>query len=203
MKIICIGRNYAQHVQEFNNNIPQEPIFFFKPDTALLRNNEPFYIPDFSEDIHYEVELVYKINKVGKYIQKQFANRYYNSIGLGIDFTARDIQQKHIKEGLPWEKAKAFDHSAVISMEFLDKTELDPYNIDFRLEINGKIVQKANSKQMIFDIDTIIENVSKYSTLKIGDLIFTGTPSGVGKVNVGDRLVGFINEKQMFSFEIL
>lgn len=203
MKIICIGRNYAQHAQELNNELPKEPIFFFKPDTALLRNNEPFYLPDFSEDIHYEVELVFKINKVGKYIQKEFATRYYNYIGLGIDFTARDIQQKHIKEGLPWEIAKAFDHSAVISTDFIEKTHLDLNNIDFRLEINGKIVQKANSNEMIFDINYLIEYVSKYCTLKIGDLFYTGTPSGVGKVKIGDRLVGFLNNKEMFNFEIL
>lgn len=203
MKIICIGRNYRQHAQELNNEIPIEPIFFFKPDTALLRNNEPFYLPEFSEEIHYEVELVYIIKKVGKYIQKKFAHRYYDYVGLGIDFTARDIQQKHIKEGLPWEKAKAFDHSAVICKEFIEKDKLDLNNIDFRLEINSKVVQKANSKDMIFDIDSIIEYVSKYSTLKIGDLFYTGTPAGVGKVNIGDKLVGFINDKEMFSFEVM
>lgn len=203
MKIICIGRNYIDHVKEFDNNLPSEPIFFLKPDTALLRNNEPFYIPFFSNEIHYEVELVVQIKKVGKHIQKEFAHRYYDFITLGIDFTARDIHFQHIKEGLPWEKAKAFDHSAVISSILINKNDLDLQKIEFRLEKNGVVVQKGCSKDMIFDFDTIISYVSQFMTLKIGDLIYTGTPSGVGKVQIGDNLVGFINDKEMFNFKIL
>ncbi|MBN2892863.1 MAG: fumarylacetoacetate hydrolase family protein [Bacteroidales bacterium] len=202
MKIICIGRNYIDHAKELNNNVPTEPVFFMKPDTALLRNNEPFYHPDFSEDIHHEIELVIKINRVGKHISKEFAQRYYEEIGLGVDFTARDIQNELKKKGLPWEKAKAFDNSAPISSLFLKKEELILNNIDFNLVINDKITQSGNSSEMIFDFDDIISYVSKFVTLKIGDLIFTGTPAGVGKVQIGDRLKGYINQKLMLDFEI-
>ena len=202
MKIICIGRNYIDHAKELKNEIPKEPVFFMKPDTALLRNNEPFYLPDFSDEIHHEIELVLKINKVGKHIAKEFAHRYYDEIGLGIDFTARDVQSNLKKKGLPWEKAKAFDYSAPISSFFLKKDEINLQNIDFQLNINEKTVQKGNSKEMIFDFDDIISHISKYTTLKIGDLIFTGTPAGVGKVKIDDKLQGFINTKLMLDFSI-
>jgi len=202
MKIICIGRNYIDHAKELNNPVPIEPVFFLKPDTALLRNNDPFYHPDFSEDIHHEVELVIKINKVGKHISKEFAHRYYEEIGLGIDFTARDIQAKHKEKGLPWEKAKAFDHSAPISSYFFNTSDLDLKNINFKLDINDNMVQNGNSAGMIFDFDTIIEYVSKFFTLKIGDLIYTGTPAGVGKVNIGDNLKAYMNNKLMLDFDI-
>ena len=197
MKIICIGRNYADHAKEMQSSVPTEPVVFMKPDTALLRNNEDFYIPEFSEEVHYEIEIVVRINKVGKYIAKEFAHRYYDEIGLGIDFTARDLQRKFKEKGLPWEKAKAFDHSAAISPVFLEKNNLDLQNIDFQLLKNGEIVQKGNSKDMIFSIDEIISHVSKFFTLKIGDLIFTGTPAGVGKINEGDRLEGFLNNQKL------
>ena len=202
MKIICIGRNYVNHAKELNNEVPKEPVFFMKPETALLRNNDSFYLPDFSDQIHYELELVVKINKVGKHIETQFANRYYEQIGLGIDFTARDIQNELKKKGLPWEKAKAFDFSAPICKEFINKNELKLNNIDFRLLINGKTVQNGNSKDMIFSFDQIISDVSNYITFKIGDLIYTGTPAGVGKVNIGDRLQAFINDKMLLDFLI-
>ena len=202
MKIICIGRNYADHAKEMQSTIPTEPVIFMKPDTALLRNNEDFYIPEFSDEVHYELEIVIRINKVGKYIAKEFAYRYYNEIGLGIDFTARDLQRKFKEKGLPWEKAKAFDHSAAISPVFVDKNNLDLLNIDFQLLKNGKIVQKGNSKDMIFSIDEIISEVSKFFTLKIGDLIFSGTPSGVGKINEGDHLEGFMNDKKLIDINI-
>ncbi len=202
MKIICIGRNYINHAKELNNEIPKEPVFFFKPETALLRNNDSFFLPDFSNEIHYELELVVKINKVGKHIEKQFANRYYEQIGLGIDFTARDIQNELKKKGLPWEKAKAFDFSAPICKEFINKNELDLDNINFKLVLNNKIVQNGNSKNMIFSFDDIISHVSNYITFKIGDLIYTGTPAGVGKINIGDRLQAFINDKLMLDFMI-
>lgn len=202
MKIICIGRNYINHAKELNNEIPKEPVFFFKPDTALLRNNDSFFIPEFSNEIHYELELVVKINKIGKHIEKQYAERYYSEIGLGIDFTARDVQNELKKKGLPWEKAKAFDFSAPICKEFINKNELDLSNINFHLDLNGKTVQNGYSKDMIFSFDDIISYVSKYATLKIGDLIYTGTPQGVGKVNIGDRLQAYINDKLMLDFKI-
>lgn len=202
MKIICIGRNYINHAKELNNDVPKEPVFFFKPDTALLRNNDSFFIPEFSNEIHYELELVVKINKIGKHIEKQYAERYYSEIGLGIDFTARDVQNELKKKGLPWEKAKAFDFSAPICKEFINKNELDLSNINFHLDLNGKTVQNGYSKDMIFSFDDIISYVSKYATLKIGDLIYTGTPQGVGKVNIGDRLQAYINDKLMLDFKI-
>jgi len=203
MKIIAIGRNYINHAKELNNAVPESPVFFLKPDTAILRNNDPFYYPDFSKNIHYEVELVYRINKVGKHIEKQFANRYYEEIGIGIDFTARDLQDECKKKGLPWEIAKGFDYSAPLSNNFISISKFeDTNNINFSLQINDKIVQNGNSKNMIFPIDEIIEYVSKFMTLKIGDLIFTGTPEGVGPVKIGDRLTAKIENEILLDFEI-
>lgn len=201
MKIICIGRNYVAHAKELNNELPTEPVIFMKPDSALLRNNDPFYIPDWSNDLHHEVELIVKINKLGKSIEKEFAPRYYSEVGLGIDFTARDIQNKLKDKGLPWEKAKAFDHSAVICKEFVPIESFPDRNaINFRLDINGKTVQEGNTSLMIFPVDDLIAHISKYFTLKIGDLIYTGTPAGVGPVKIGDRLEGYLEGKKMFDF---
>lgn len=203
MKIICIGRNYSEHIRELNNDIPAEPVIFMKPDSALLRNNEPFYIPDFSNDVHYECELIVRINRLGKNIETRFANRYYDEIGLGIDFTARDLQNKLKDKGLPWEKAKAFDRSAVISSEFVNKNELPNLSaIKFQLKKNGETVQNGDSSFMLFPIDELISQISKYFTLKIGDLIYTGTPAGVGPVAIGDRLEGFLEGTKMFDFEV-
>jgi len=202
MKIICIGRNYVKHAQELNHDVPTEPVFFMKPDSALLLDNKPFFLPDFSKELHHEIELVIKISKLGKNIEAKFAHRYYDEIGLGIDFTARDIQRQLIEKGLPWEKAKAFDSSAVLG-KFLTKEELgDMGQILFSLKRNGETVQSGDSQLMIFPFDTIIEHVSKYVTLKIGDLIYTGTPAGVGPVAIGDRLEGFIGEKKMFDIQV-
>jgi 2-keto-4-pentenoate hydratase/2-oxohepta-3-ene-1,7-dioic acid hydratase in catechol pathway len=202
MKIFCIGRNYPLHVKEFNNQIPEEPIFFLKPDTALLRNNEPFYIPSFSNNIQTEVEIVFRICKVGKNISPRFAHRYYDAITLGIDFTARDIQQNCIKNGLPWEKAKSFDNSAAIS-SFIEKTQFNNIkNIAFSLYINEQLVQKASTAQMIFNIEQIIVYLSQFFTLKTGDLIFTGTPNGVTTIKIGDKIEGYIEDKKMLDFYI-
>ena len=201
MKIICIGRNYVAHISELNNETPDEPVFFMKPDSSLLRNNDPFYIPDWTKDVHHEIELVIKINRIGKNIEKQFAHRYFDEIGLGIDFTARDIQNKLKEKGLPWEKAKAFDQAAVLGTMFIDKNIFpDQQNISFSLDINGNPVQRGNSGLMIFSFDDIISYVSKYVTLKIGDLIYTGTPAGVGPVKIGDRLEGYIKDKKILDF---
>ncbi len=201
MKIICVGRNYVAHVKELNSEMPDEPVLFMKPDSALLRNNDPFYIPEWSSDLHHEVELVVKICKVGKNIEKKFATRYYKEIGLGIDFTARDVQNALKDKGLPWEKSKAFDFSAVICKEFTPVSSLtDKNDIKFRLDINGKTVQEGSSALMIYPIDEIITHVSKYFTLKIGDLIYTGTPAGVGPVKIGDRLEGFLGNEKSFDF---
>jgi acylpyruvate hydrolase len=203
MKIICIGRNYVEHVKELNNAIPEEPVIFMKPDSALLRNNDPFYIPDWSKDLHHEIELVIKINRIGKNIEKKFAHRYFDEVGLGIDFTARDVQNKLREKGLPWEKAKAFDQSAVISTTFIDKAVFpEQESIHFSLNINGNIVQVGKSDMMIFGFEEIISHVSKYVTLKIGDLIYTGTPAGVGPVKVGDHLEGFLEAKKLLDFYI-
>jgi acylpyruvate hydrolase len=203
MKIICIGRNYMAHAEELKNEIPDEPVFFMKPDSALLRNNAPFYIPEWSSDLHHEIELVIKINRIGKNIEKRFAHRYFDEIGLGIDFTARDVQRKLIEKGLPWEKAKAFDQSAVLSSTFIDKTVFpDADAIFFKLNKNGKTVQEGSSKLMIFGFEEIISFVSKYTTLKIGDLIYTGTPAGVGPVAIGDHLEGFLEDKKLLDFMI-
>ena len=202
MKIICIGRNYAAHIEELKNETPGNPVVFLKPDTALLKNGNPFYYPDFSKNIHHEAELVLKICKEGKYIQKQFASRYFEEIGLGIDFTARDLQDQCKAKGLPWEIAKGFNGSAPIG-EFTPVSEFqDMKNIDFHLTINGAIKQVGNTSLMLFDFGTIIEYVSQFFTLKKGDLIYTGTPAGVGPVAVGDRLEGFISTKKMLDFEI-
>lgn len=203
MKIICIGRNYSEHVRELNNEIPDEPVIFMKPDSALLRNNEPFYIPDFSQEVHYECELIVRINRLGKNIEPRFANRYFDEVGLGIDFTARDLQNQLKAKGLPWEKAKGFDRSAVISSDFVAKENLPDVNsIKFQLKKNGDLVQQGDSAYMLFAIDELISQVSKYFTLKIGDLIYTGTPAGVGPVAIGDRLEGFLEGRKLFDFEV-
>ena len=202
MKIICIGRNYTNHIKELGNQNSSEPIFFLKPDTAIQPKGHPFFIPEFSNNIHYEVELVLKINKTGKNIQEKFASNYFTEIGLGIDFTARDIQDKCKEKGLPWEKAKGFDGSAQISESFIDKSDLELNNIFFKLVRNSRIVQKGNSKEMLFTFDKIVSYVSKFYTLKIGDLIYTGTPEGVGKVEIGDNLKGYIGNKEMFNIRI-
>ena len=202
MKIICIGRNYHDHINELKNKITKEPLFFLKPDTAIQPKGHPFFIPDFSNNIHYEVELVIKISKNGKNINEQFSNKYYEEIGLGIDLTARDIQQECKELGHPWEKAKGFDGSAQISHKFINKSELDLNNINFKLEKNKKRVQNGNSKDMIYSFDYIISYVSKFYTLRAGDLIYTGTPAGVGKVEIGDKLVGYLNEEKILSVNI-
>jgi len=199
VKIICIGRNYVNHAKELGSDIPTEPIFFLKPATAIQPKGHPFFIPHFSNNIHYEVELVIKINKAGKHIEERFAPKYYSQIGLGIDFTARDIQEECKAKGLPWEKAKGFDGSAQISRNFIDKAELALNDITFSLEKNGEQVQIGNSKDMIFSFDKIIAYISKFYTLQIGDLIYTGTPEGVGPVRAGDKLQGLIAEKEMFT----
>jgi len=202
MKILAIGQNYTEHNKELNSQHPTEPVVFMKPDSALLKNNKPFYIPDFSEDLHYETELIIKINRLGKHIAPKFADRYFTEIGLGVDFTARDLQRKLKDKGHPWEISKAFDNSAVIG-SFLPVNELgDIQSIEFHLDINGKTVQQGNSKDMIFPIRELISFTSKFFTLKIGDILFTGTPAGVGRVNVGDRLEGYIFDKKMFDFKI-
>lgn len=201
MKIICVGRNYVAHAKELNNEIPTEPVLFMKPDSALLRNNDPFYIPEWSNDLHYECEIIVRINRLGKSIEKKFAHRYYDEIGLGIDFTARDVQNKLKDKGLPWEISKAFDHSAVICSEFTTMDALPDRNaVHFHLDKNGTTVQEGDSSLMIFPIDDIISHVSKYFTLKIGDLIYTGTPAGVGPVQVGDRLEGYLEGQKKFDF---
>lgn len=202
MKIICIGRNYADHAKEMKAELPGEPVFFMKPDTALLRDNEPFYFPGFTKDLHYECEVVVKISRVGKNIQEKFAHKYYEQISLGIDFTARDLQSKCKEKGLPWEMAKAFEHSAPLSGIFIGKHTLDITNIGFHLNLNGNTVQRGTTKDWIFHIDSIIAYISKFMTLKTGDLIFTGTPAGVGPVAIGDRLEGYIEDQKMFDFEI-
>jgi 2-keto-4-pentenoate hydratase/2-oxohepta-3-ene-1,7-dioic acid hydratase in catechol pathway len=201
MKIIAIGRNYAEHIKELQNERPEEPVVFLKPDTALLRDNAPFYYPDFSKDIHHEVEILLKISKEGKNIDPAFAHKYYEEIGIGIDFTARDLQQKCKTKGLPWEIAKAFNGSAPVSA-FVPKAGYNLSDLDFSLRINGEIRQQGNTNLMLFNFDTIIAYVSKFFTLKTGDIVFTGTPQGVGPVQVGDRLEAFIQDKPMLSFEV-
>ncbi len=202
MKIICIGRNYAEHAKELNNAVPTEPVFFMKPDTALIRNGQPFYHPDFSNDIHHEIELVLVICKTGKNIDDKFASKYYNKIAIGVDFTARDLQNTAKEKGLPWEKAKAFDGSAPLGESVDVSTIKDVNNINFHLEINGKTVQQGNTKDLLFSFDKIIAYISRYITLKTGDLIYTGTPAGVGKVNIGDKLEGFIEGNKMLELAI-
>ncbi|TSA24406.1 MAG: FAA hydrolase family protein [Bacteroidetes bacterium] len=202
MKIICIGRNYHAHIKELGNTVPAEPVFFIKPDTALLIRNRPFYYPDFSQDIHYEVELVLKICKVGKNIQPRFASSYYNEIGLGIDFTARDIQDRSKKAGLPWFTAKGFDQSAPVSPCLPKDNFPDLKNITFSLRLNGVQVQQGNTSLMIYPFDEIISHASRFVTLRTGDLIFTGTPAGVGPVKIGDLLEGYIGETLMLKCTI-
>ncbi|GAL81651.1 MULTISPECIES: fumarylacetoacetate hydrolase family protein [Algibacter] len=202
MKLICIGRNYTEHIEELNNEKPTDPVVFLKPDTAILLKKQPFFIPDFSDDVHYEVEVLVKINRVGKHIDRKFAHKYYQEIGLGIDFTARDLQAKLKAKGLPWEKAKSFDGAAVIG-DWIPVEEVENVDdINFSLKKNDFIVQNGNTSLMLWKIDELIEYVSKYFTLKIGDIIFTGTPAGVGKVNANDKLKGFIENKELFSITV-
>ena len=202
MKIICIGRNYADHISELNNERPDEPVIFMKPDTAILPKKTPFVIPEFSNDVHHEVEVLVKICKVGKYISPKFAHKYYDEIGLGIDFTARDLQSMLKEKGLPWEKSKAFDHSAIIG-DFLPKNNYSSLeNINFELRKNSEIVQKGSTSMMLWNIDEIVSYVSQFFTLKKGDIIFTGTPKGVAAVNENDILEGFLEGKQMFKIQV-
>ena len=202
MKLICIRRNYTAHIEELENEKPTDPVVFLKPDTSILLKKQPFFIPDFSDDVHHEVEVLVKINKVGKHIAKKFAHKYYDEVGLGIDFTARDLQAQLKAKGLPWEKAKAFDGAAVIG-KWLSKAKFqDINNINFSLRKNDEIVQSANTELMLWKVDELIEYVSKYFTLKIGDIIFTGTPAGVGKVFAEDRLQGYIEEEEIFSIKV-
>lgn len=203
MRIFAIGRNYAEHIKELNNERPDEPVIFTKPDTAILRNNSPFYHPDFSKDIHHEVELVLRISKEGKNIQEAFANKYYDAIGIGIDFTARDLQQKAKEKGLPWDIAKGFNGSAPISDKFLPVADFKNLkDINFSLEVNGELRQKGNTSLMLFGFDYIIAYLSKFFTLRTGDLIFTGTPKGVGPVKIGDRLAAFIENEKLLEFDV-
>ena len=202
MKIIAIGRNYAEHARELNNPIPTDPVIFLKPDTALLKDNKPFYHPEFSNDIHHEIELVLKISKEGKHIAEKFASGYFDEIGLGIDFTARDIQQKHKEKGLPWELAKAFDQSAPVS-KFVSKSEFNNlYDLNFRLDVNEVPVQIGQTSNLLFSFEFIIAYVSKFFTLKKGDLIFTGTPQGVARIKPGDHLAGYLEDIKLLDFEI-
>jgi 2-keto-4-pentenoate hydratase/2-oxohepta-3-ene-1,7-dioic acid hydratase in catechol pathway len=202
MKIICIGRNYLDHAKELNNPVPAKPVFFLKPDSALVIRNRPFFYPDFSNEVHHEIELVIKINRLGRSIDPVFAPRYYNEIALGVDFTARDLQDECKKKGLPWEIAKGFDYSAPVS-SFRKISEFESIDkLDFRLDINGDTVQKGNSADMIFSFNSIIAYVSGFMTLKTGDLIFTGTPAGVGPVKTGDHLTGFIEDAKMLDFYV-
>ncbi|SKB95377.1 2-keto-4-pentenoate hydratase/2-oxohepta-3-ene-1,7-dioic acid hydratase (catechol pathway) [Soonwooa buanensis] len=201
MKIICIGRNYSEHAKELGNEVPENPVIFIKPDTAVLKKDSDFYIPEFSNDVHYELEVVVKISKGGKYIQKENANKHYDEIGLGIDFTARDLQSELKAKGLPWELAKGFDGSAVVT-DFVNKSDYDLSSLKFSLTKNGEKVQNGNTSDMIFDIDSIIAFASQYFTLRVGDLIFTGTPKGVGKVEENDILEGFLEDKKLLSLRI-
>jgi len=202
MKIICIGRNYTDHIEELENEKPTDPVVFLKPDTSILLKKQPFFIPDFSNDIHYEVEILIKIKKLGKYIDRKFAHKYYDEIGLGIDFTARDLQSQLKAKGLPWEKAKAFDGAAVIGSWVSKSNFEDVNNINFRLEKNKEIVQQGNTQLMLWKIDELVEYVSQFFTLKIGDIIFTGTPAGVGRVDADDYLDGYIEDEKMFSIKV-
>ncbi|QHT70154.1 fumarylacetoacetate hydrolase family protein [Rhodocytophaga rosea] len=202
MKIFAIGRNYAEHIKELNNERPDEPVIFTKPDTAILKNNEPFYYPGFSKDIHHEVEILLKIDKEGKNIDEKFASKYYKEIGIGIDFTARDLQQKAKDKGLPWDIAKGFNGSAPIS-EFIPLDQIkDLHNLNFSLKVNGEYRQQGNTSLMLFSFDYIVAYLSKFFTLKKGDIIFTGTPKGVGPVKIGDKLEAFIEDKSFLSFEV-
>lgn len=203
MKIICIGQNYSDHIKELNSKPSKEPMFFLKPDSAILLKKHPFVIPEFTNEVHYEVELLIRINKLGKYIQPKFAHKYYDEIGLGIDFTARDLQRECKEKGHPWEKAKGFDGSAVLGDTWVSKENFKDLNdINFHLEKNGEIVQKGNTANMIFDVDTLIAHVSQFMTLKIGDILFTGTPAGVGPVAINDKLIGYLEDKALFTVNI-
>ncbi|MGV3589025.1 MAG: fumarylacetoacetate hydrolase family protein [Adhaeribacter sp.] len=202
MKILAIGRNYAEHIAELNNQIPDEPVIFFKPDTALLKNNDPFYYPDFSQDIHHEIEIILRISKEGKNIAPKFASKYYDAIGLGIDFTARDLQAKAKSKGLPWTLAKGFNGSAPVSEVLPIGDFPDLKNINFRLLVNGQEKQNGNTSMMLNSFDDMLAYMSRFITLKKGDIIFTGTPSGVGPIKIGDRLEGFIEDKKLLDFEI-
>ena len=207
MKLICIGRNYAAHAAELNDGaeLPKEPLFFLKPDTALLRNNDPFYIPAFSNEVHYECELVVRITRLAKCMDVKFASRCYEEVGLGIDFTARDLQREAIAKGLPWELCKGFDHSAALSNQFIPLAELggDVQNLEFEMELNGEVRQRGFTKEMLFSVDEIIAHVSKYMTLRIGDLILTGTPVGVGAVKAGDNIKARLGGHELLNFDIM
>jgi acylpyruvate hydrolase len=202
MKVICIGRNYADHAKEMNAEVPSVPVFFMKPDSSILRDGSPFFYPEFTKDLHFECEIVVKINKLGKNISEKFAHTYYDEIGLGIDFTARDLQGEAKSKGLPWEIGKAFDNSAFISKKWINKADLDLENISFSLTQNGTTVQNGSTSDLIFSFDKVIAYISQFVTLKIGDLIYTGTPAGVGPIQIGDKLEGFIGEKKMYSLNI-
>lgn len=203
MRIFAIGRNYVEHIKELNNERPDEPIIFTKPDTAILRNNQPFYYPDFSKDIHHEVELVLRICKEGKNIEEKFASKYFDSIGIGIDFTARDLQQKAKEKGLPWDIAKGFNGSAPISDKFIPVSEFKNLtDINFKLEVDGQLKQQGNTSLMLFPFAYIISYLSKFFTLRMGDLIFTGTPKGVGPVTIGNKLVAYIENEKLLEFEV-
>ena len=202
MKIICVGRNYGDHIKELENKRPSEPVLFLKPDTSLILKNQPFFIPDFSNNVQYEVEVLIKINRIGKHIQSKFSYKYYDQIGLGIDFTARDIQNELKEKGLPWEKAKGFDGSAMVGSWVKKSNFTDINNLSFQLQKNNQMVQQASTESMIWKIDELIAYISQFFTLKIGDIIFTGTPSGVGQVASGDQLTGFLENQQLFSLKI-
>ncbi len=202
MKIICVGRNYVDHIKELNNNKPKEPVLFLKPQTAIINKGQPFFIPSFSNEVHYELEVIIKINRLGRFIEKKFSHKYYDKIGLGIDFTARDLQLELKNKGLPWEKAKAFDGSCLIG-DWKNKKDFNNIdNIDFRLTKNDEIVQHSNTSLMLWKVDELIEYISKFFTLKIGDIIFTGTPAGVGKVKLNDKLKGYMNDDELLSINI-
>jgi acylpyruvate hydrolase len=202
MKIFAIGRNYIDHAKELNNPVPAEPLFFMKPDTAIIRNNKPFFYPDFTTDLQYETEIVLKLSRVGKNISERFASRYFAELGIGIDFTARDIQNKCKERGLPWEVAKSFDGSAPISKFCSIEKYKDIYNLNFHLDLNGKTVQTGNTADLIFSFEKVIAHISKFVTVKMGDLIFTGTPSGVGPVSIGDHLQAYIEDEVLLDFFI-
>ncbi len=202
MKIICIGRNYVAHAKELNNDVPAKPVFFMKPDSALVINNRPFFYPDFSSNVHHELELVIRIDRLGRSIEEKFANRYFSEIALGVDFTARDLQDEQKKKGLPWEIAKGFDYSAPISEFFPVSKYKDIHNLSFRLDLNGSAVQEGSSSLMIFSFEKIIAYVSRFMTLKTGDLIFTGTPAGVGPVSVNDRLEAYLEGEKLMDFPV-
>jgi len=202
MKIICIGRNYVAHARELNNEVPDKPVFFMKPDSALVISNRPFFYPEFSKDVHHELEVVIRINRLGRSIEEKFAHRYFNEIALGVDFTARDLQAEQKKKGLPWEIAKGFDYSAPISEFYPLEKYGDIHNLGFRLDVNGKTVQDGNTSLMIFSFEKIIAYVSRFMTLKTGDLIYTGTPAGVGPVAINDRLEGYLEGEKLMDFPV-